>query len=145
VQIEQIRATNFAGPTLLFSGVLEELSRQTIYAICPDLYDYRGRKLYRTLGTLGESRRQGGQNWQTITHAIRRHRSWREQVAPQRLFTFDEWAEKVGEIAKIRNKAAHEAQVSEAEFRQLQDLYFGGPFAGVGALTGLLLAWALFP
>lgn len=141
VQVEQIRAKNFAGPALLFTGVLEELVRLTVYARCPDLFDQRGRRLYRTLGTLGETRRLGGANWQTIVNAITQQQSWREIIAPERIFSFESWVAKVGEIAKIRNKAAHQAQIPEGEFRHLQDLYFGGPFAGVGVLTGLLLAW----
>ena len=59
----QLRAANFAGPTLLFTGVLETLTRHTIYRVTPPLYGNNGNELMRTLGTLGNSRGYGGRSF----------------------------------------------------------------------------------
>jgi hypothetical protein len=140
-QIEHIRATNFAGPTLLFSGVLEEVARTTVYRACPDLYDYRGKRLMQTLGTLGKSKGYGGGNWRILEQAVAHSGRWDGQVAVHQQFTFSYWIDTISTIADIRNKAAHEAQADMSTFTSLIELYFGNARRGVGVLNGILLAW----
>jgi hypothetical protein len=135
-QIEAIRASNFAGPTLLFTGVLEELVRQTIFDRCPPLTDYTGRELPKTLGTVGH---RGNRN--ALGQALGRGSHWEPQLTPDTRLTFDTWCETTWRISRIRNQAAHEANVTAAEFRELHILYFGSKRTGYGALNGLLIAW----
>lgn len=135
-QIEAIRASNFAGPTLLFTGVLEEIVKQTIFDHCPPLTDYTGRELPKTLGTVGH---RGNRN--TLRQVLNRGNYWESQLTVDARLPFDTWAEALWRISRIRNQAAHEANVSAAEFRELQLLYFGSKRTGFGALNGLLLAW----
>ena len=135
-QIEAIRATNFAGPALLFSGVLEDLARQTIFTHCPPLIDDGGRTLPKTLGVLGHP-----QNRAAVRQALDAGQHWQGERATPVPLTFDSWAELVKGIALIRNKAAHAAHISQDEFRELQVRYFGSTRTGYGALNGLLLAW----
>lgn len=140
-QIEHIQATNYAGPALLFSGVLEELARATVYARVPELYDQRNYKLPRTLGTLGRTCKDQGQNWRLLSSAIVGAGRWESQVTSSIRLPFDTWARNVGAISFIRNQAAHEAQVSRDEFLDLERRYFGSLRDGFGALNGLLVAW----
>ncbi len=140
-QIEHIRASNFAGPTLLFSGVLEEVARGTIYGVCPTLYDNRGRQLMQTLGTLGKSKGFGGENWRILERAIVQGGRWDEQVTAHQRYAFSRWIDAINTIADIRNRAAHEAQANGSTFAKLIELYFGNALTGVGVLNGLLLAW----
>jgi len=135
-QIDAIRASNFAGPTLLFTGVLEELVRQTIYARCPPLIDGNGRGLPKTLGTVGSR-----WNRVVLTQALTQGQHWEPKLTDTTRLTFDTWADLAWRVSRIRNQAAHEAHVSPGEFRDLQQLYFGSKRTGFGALNGLLLAW----
>lgn len=140
-QIEHIRASNYAGPALLFTGVLEEVARMTVYERCPDLYDLRGRRLYRTLGTIGKSKGFGGTNWRILEQAIVASGYWQEQVAPTLALSFSRWVDNIDAIAEIRNQAAHEAHVEPRTFANLVQLYFGSTLSGIGVLNGVLLAW----
>ncbi|NJO82650.1 MAG: hypothetical protein HC828_07370 [Blastochloris sp.] len=135
-QIDAIRATNFAGPTLLFTGVLEELVRQTMYEQCPPLIDHAGRTLPKTLGTIGHRR-----NRTVVIGALTAGRYWEEQLPGTLRLSVDAWCDMTLRISRIRNQAAHEAHVSLNDFRDLQHLYFGSKRTGFGALNGLLLAW----
>lgn len=135
-QIDAIRARNFAGPTLLFTGVLEDLVRQTIFERCPPLTDNTGRVLPKTLGTVGNR-----WNRAVLAQALDQGRYWEPELTNTVRQTFDAWAELAWRISRIRNQAAHEAHVSPEEFRGLLHLYFGSKRAGFGALNGLLLAW----
>lgn len=135
-QIEHIQAANYAGPALLFTGVLEELARQTVYARSPVLTDGNGRPLTRSLGTLGNRR-----NWPVIQQALAAGAHWQAAVTPTTTLTFETWADKLWHIAQVRNQAAHEAQVARDEFLDLERRYFGSLRDGFGALNGLLLAW----
>ena len=135
-QIDAIRATNYAGPTLLFTGVLEELVRQSIYEHCPPLTDSTGRGLPKTLGTIGHPR-----NRAVLIDAMEAGQHWEPMLGATIQLSFDAWAELTWRISRIRNQAAHEAHVSPGEFRNLQQLYFGSKRTGFGALNGLLLAW----
>lgn len=136
-QIDAIRATNFAGPTLLFTGVLEELVRQTIFERCPPLTDSNtGRPLPKTLGTVGSR-----WNRAVLVQALEQGQHWEPRLTDTARLTFDAWAELAWRISRIRNQAAHEAHVSPGEFRNLQQYYFGSKRTGFGALNGLLLAW----
>lgn len=135
-QIDAIRATNFAGPTLLFTGVLEELVRQSIYDRCPPLTDSAGRGLPKTLGTVGHPR-----NRAVLAAALAAGEHWAPQLSERMHLSFDAWAELTWRISRIRNQAAHEARVSPGDFRNLLQLYFGSKRTGFGAFNGLLLAW----
>jgi hypothetical protein len=142
-QIEHIKAANFAGPTLLFTGVLEELARVTIYDRCGDLHDYHGKRLYRTLGTLGKCKDFGGTNWRVLEQAIVRGGYWHEQIVANQILTFSRWIDAIRTIADIRNQAAHEAQIDQHDFQRLTTLYFGSSKSGIGVFNGLLLAWRM--
>lgn len=135
-QIDAIRATNFAGPTLLFTGVLEELVRHTIYAHSPQLTDQRGRGLPKTLGTVGHPA-----NRVVLTNALEAGLHWEPTLTPTTHLSFADWAELVWRISRLRNQAAHAAHISPGDFRTMQQLYFGSKRTGFGALNGLLLAW----
>lgn len=140
-QIDYIRASNFAGPTLLFSGVLEEVARETIYRVCPNLYDNRGKRLMQTLGALGKSKWFGGENWRVLEQEVTVPGYWDERVTPYQIYSFSRWIDAINEITDIRNKAAHEAQANQSTFATLIELYFGNASQGVGVLNGILLAW----
>ncbi|MBC8077187.1 MAG: hypothetical protein H7Y32_14010, partial [Chloroflexales bacterium] len=141
-QIEYIKASNFAGPTLLFTGVLEELTRATIYQRSPPLYDAdTGRALMLTLGTLGNSKGHGGTNWTILEQSIVLGGCWHAQVSPQQLLAFSSWIDMIKTIGYIRNDAAHKANVERKAFQRLIALYFGSPVSGIGVFNGLLLAW----
>jgi hypothetical protein len=140
-QIDHIKASNFAGPTLLFTGVLEELTRITIYDRCGDLHDYRGKRLYRTLGTLGKCKDFGGANWRILEQAIVHGGYWHEQIVANQILPFSRWIDAIRAIADIRNHAAHEAQVARHDFHTLTTLYFGSSKGGIGVFNGLLLTW----
>jgi hypothetical protein len=140
-QIEHIRASNFAGPMLLFSGVLEDIARSTIYRICPNLYDSNGKRLMRSLGTLGKSKGFGGNNWRILEREIVFGGRWNERIGLHQRYTFAQWIDDINVIADIRNKAAHEAQADQRTFSVLTDLYFGNARQGFGVLNGILLAW----
>jgi hypothetical protein len=142
-QIEHIKASNFAGPTLLFTGVLEELARATIYDCCGDLHDYRGKRLYRTLGTLGKCKDFGGTNWRILEQTIVQGGCWHEQIVTNQTLSFSRWIDTIRIIADIRNQAAHEAQVDQHDFHTLTTLYFGSSKSGIGVFNGLLLAWRM--
>jgi hypothetical protein len=139
-QIDAIRASNFAGPTLLFTGVLEELVRQTIYERCPPITDRNGRELSKTLGTISNRL-----NRAVLIQSMQQGGCWEPQITDTAQLSIDAWADLAWRISRIRNQAAHEAQVSPSEFRDLQQLYFGSKRTGYGALNGLLLAWRESP
>lgn len=140
-QIENIQATNYAGPALLFTGVLEDLIKATVFARSPQLYDQYGKELYRTLGVIGRTCKDRGRNWRLMTGAVFGGNHWNVQVTGSTRIPFETWGMKVWDISRIRNQAAHEAQVSKDEFLDLERLYFGSLRDGFGALNGLLIAW----
>jgi len=140
-QIEQIKASNFAGPVLLFTGVLEEVTRITLYKHSPPLCDATGRPLMDTLGTLGNCKGFGGTNWIILEEAIVQGQHWNEQIAPQQRLLLSDWIDMVRKISFIRNDAAHRANVERKAFQSLINLYFGSARTGIGLLSGLLLAW----
>ncbi|HEU4322709.1 MAG TPA: hypothetical protein VFS21_06130 [Roseiflexaceae bacterium] len=140
-QIEQIGAANFAGPALLFTGVLEDLARGTVYRHSPPLTGANGRSLMPTLGVLGNSKGFGGNNWRTLELAIVGGQHWEEQITPRQRLPFSDWIDQVLQVSLIRNNAAHSANASTADFQTLVGLCFGGARTGMGVLNGLLLAW----
>lgn len=140
-QIDNIKADNFAGPTLLFTGVLEEVTRITIYQIVPYLGDNRGRPLMQTLGTLGNCKGWGGNNWRILERSIMQGGHWEEKMPDGQTFPFSKWIDIMSLIAEIRNKAAHEADVDKDTFRKFTTRFFGSTMNGLGAFNGLLLAW----
>lgn len=141
-QIEHIRATNFAAPTLLFTGVLEEVTHVTLYAHCrPLCHAQSGQPLQRTLGTLGSCKRHGGTNWAILEADIVQRQHWHEQIAPQQTLSLSAWIDMIQKISGIRNDAAHRANVERKAFQAFIQFYFGGAMSGSGVLNGLLLAW----
>lgn len=141
-QIEHIRATNFAAPTLLFTGVLEEVTHVTLYAHCrPLCHAQSGQPLQRTLGTLGHCKGHGGANWAILEADIVQGQHWHEQIAPDQALPLAKWVDMVKKLSFIRNDAAHRANVERKAFQALIQLYFGGAMSGSGVLNGLLLAW----
>jgi hypothetical protein len=141
-QIEHIRATNFAAPTLLFTGVLEEVTHITLYAHCRPLCNAQtGQPLQRTLGTLGHCKEHGGANWTILEADIVQGQHWHEQIAPDQALHLSKWVDMVKKLSFIRNNAAHRANVGQKAFQSLTQLYFGGAMSGSGVMNGLLLAW----
>lgn len=140
-QTEQLRAANFAGPTLLFTGVLELITRNTIYRVTPVLYGTNGKELMQTLGTLGKAKLYGGQTFLTLEKHIVNNGHWNANIAPGQQLPFAKWIGMLSQIVSIRNQAAHEAMVSKQNFETLIQHYFGGLRSGYGLLNGLLLAW----
>ncbi len=140
-QIDHIRATNYAGPTLLFTGVLEEVTRITIFQQSGKLYDGTGRALLDTLGTLGNSVKYGGHNFVILENAVVASGHWNAQISEYQNFAFRRWIDYILKISFIRNDAAHKADITPKQFRSLIDMYFGSPTTGIGVFNGLLLAW----
>ncbi|NJL06545.1 MAG: hypothetical protein HC911_16900 [Chloroflexaceae bacterium] len=141
-QIEHIKATNFAAPTLLFTGVLEEVSCNTLYKHCrPLCHAVTRQPLGKTLGTLGHSKGHGGANWKILEEDIVARGYWNEQVAPSQTLSLSVWVDMVKEMSDTRNKAAHKADVHPEQFQRLIHLYFGSTGSGFGVMNGLLLAW----
>ncbi len=141
-QIEQIKASNFAGPVLLFTGVLEEMTRISLYQKSPPLCDANtSRPLMKTLGTLGNCKGFGGANWIILETAIMQGQHWNEQITPMQQLPLSRWIDMVQKIGLIRNIAAHKGSVDYKAFQSLINLYFGSSLTGVGVLAGLMLAW----
>lgn len=140
-QIDHIRATNYAGPTLLFTGVLEEIIRHTIFQRSGTLYRADGHPLPDTLGTVGHSIKHGGQNFALLEQRIVQQGYWNGQITTSQMLSLRDWIERILKISFIRNDAAHRANVTPQQFRSLIETYFGSPRHGIGVLSGLLLAW----
>lgn len=144
-QIDHIHATNYAGPTLLFTGVLEEVTRITIYRKSGKLFDANGKPLLDTLGTLGHSINYGGHNFAILQQVVVGTGFWKERIGAHQVLSFRNWIELILKMSFIRNDAAHKANVTPRQFRSLIDMYFGSPVSGIGVLNGLLLAWHDLP
>jgi len=142
VQIENIGADNFAAPTLLFTGVLEELTQATIYQVQdPPLTDSRGKELQKTLGTLGNCKGWGGINWRLLDHTINDSGYWNPQLDEGITLPFEKWINNVQSIVETRNNAAHHANAKRQDFDKLITALFGSVRTGMGLLNGILLAW----
>lgn len=141
VQIDNIKASNFAGPTLLFTGVLEEITRKTIFRRSPQLYDTRRKELMQTLGTLGKCKWFGGANWRIIEQSIVVGGYWNESITSDLRLPLSAWIDRLNTIVDTRNHAAHQADVSRDDFQVLTTAIFGSSRTGMGLLNGLLLAW----
>lgn len=141
VQIDNIKASNFAGPTLLFTGVLEEITRRTIFRRSPQLYDTRGKELMQTLGTLGKCKWFGGTNWRVIEQSVGTGGYWNETITSDLRLPLSAWIDRLNTIVDTRNHAAHQAHVSRDDFQSLTTAIFGSLRTGMGLLNGLLLAW----
>lgn len=140
-QIDHIKTMNFAAPTILFSGVLEEVTQGTIYDCCEPLCTTGGKPLLKTLGTLGNSKGYGGSNWRILVRDIVDKQYWHKQVSPQQTLTLSTWIDNVQVLSKKRNDAAHTGNLGSGDFDAFVRLYFGGAGSGYGLLNGLLLAW----
>jgi hypothetical protein len=140
-QIEAINAQNYAGPVLLYTGTLEEIVRETIYRINGPLRDRYNKALMETLGTLGNCKGYGGANWLALEQNIVQRRYWNSNIAPGQTLSFSRWIDTIGSIAKIRNDAAHTANIAPATYQDTVTWLFGSVSKGMGLLNGLLLAW----
>jgi hypothetical protein len=140
VQIDTIKASNFAGPTLLFTGALEAITRATIYQRCPPLRRPNGMMLVPSLGTLGNSP-QHPATWHTLNQSIVQGGYWNEMFEPSSHYPFRTWIDRLRTIVDTRNQAAHKASVDRAAFNQVVVAIFGSSRTGIGLLSGLLLAW----
>jgi hypothetical protein len=142
-QLDNIRAQNFAGPALLFTGVLEWATQKSLHKKRPTLYttDGSNTRLGDTLGTLGNCKDYGGTNWPILEQAITSRGYWKEQIVPGHTYSFSRWIDTVHMIVPIRNAAAHKARVDRESFTLLISGMFGSAVTGVGALNGLLLTW----
>jgi len=141
-QVERIHAYNYAGPALLFTGVLEWATQQSIYKVLREaqqpLVDSKGRLLQETLGTLGNSVKfDRGANANKIVQVVAAQGGyWNGQICP-----LANGLEAVRSIVDIRNHAAHQANVDLTEFQVLKRVFFGSQSVGYGLLAQLLLAW----
>ncbi|HEX2915792.1 MAG TPA: hypothetical protein VH186_33835 [Chloroflexia bacterium] len=130
-QVEKIGATNYAGPALLFTGVMEELVRKTIYQKTslksqPDKDKTLGGILYH----------RG-----SVTYELKSNGWWQETITRRQIYPFNYWLDDIKVIRDIRNQAAHEAKIDFVDFEDLIKSFFGDRSSGVGAFTGLLMAW----
>lgn len=144
-QIRRIGAENFAGPALLYTGVLEEITQKTIHKKRPTLYTTEGSRLGDTLGTIGNCKDFGGTNWPLLQKMIEGKGYWNEGFIPGQTHDFSKWVDLIKSIVPLRNTAAHKAFIDAAMFQQLVALYFGSPSTGYGAFSILLLAWRSTP
>jgi len=146
-QIRRIGAENFAGPALLYTGVLEEITQKTIHKKRPTLYTTDGShtRLGDTLGTIGNCKDYGGTNWPILQQEIVGKGFWNEEFILGQTHDFSKWVDLIRGIVPMRNKAAHKAFIDSATFQQLVALYFGSPSTGYGAFSILLLAWKVLP
>jgi len=140
-QIEHIRANNYAGPTLLFAGVLDELTQKTIYKKSQSFYDDSGKRLMSTLGTLSYAKDYSGNNWRMLEQTILNKGHWQVPILTGQDYSLSQWIDELKNLVPIRNQAAHKARVDEAEFEVFIEAFFGSATKGVGLFSGLLLAW----
>ncbi|HEX6288301.1 MAG TPA: hypothetical protein VFZ66_03880 [Herpetosiphonaceae bacterium] len=139
-QIDASKASNYAGPTLLFTGALEALTRATIYRRCPTLRKPNGEALMRSLGALGNSS-QYPATWRMLYGSIVDGGYWNERFDPSSRYPLRTWIDRLRTIVDIRNQAAHAARVDRDQFNQIVVAIFGSSRTGIGLLSGLLLAW----
>lgn len=133
-QIEGVKAANFAGPALLFTGVLEELIRKTLYERSSLRTTIKEND--KTLGRVSNS-----SNLYQIRLAVSKFSLWKEQLSPKQYYHFDDWVQDLGKIVNLRNNAAHHAYLNLNDFDNLLELFFNSPNYGPGVFDGLLLAW----
>jgi hypothetical protein len=130
-QIDSIGATNYAGPALLFTGVLEEITRLTIFPNSELRNLLKDKE--KTLGNLPRH--------QFYLNRDIKAEHWNSEFSKRHHYPISEWLADIRGIIPIRNKAAHEAHIPKEDFQKLESLFFGNAYHGVGAFTGLLKAW----
>jgi hypothetical protein len=133
-QIEGIKAANFAGPALLFTGILEELVRYTLYERSSLKHSVKAQE--KTLGGILTTT-----NTYQIRLAMIRNNLWQEKISAKLTYTFDDWLEDLKVVKEHRNTSAHHAFLKREDFEDLIDRFFSSPNYGPGVFDGLLRAW----
>lgn len=138
-QIDRIKAENYAGPVLLYTGVLEEVIVASLGNVLPPLKDYHGKKLKLTLGTFGYyHHNKKDVNYPIVYQYIVKAGHWDSSTIA---YPFEKWLESMETIAKIRNEAGHRAKTNKSQFTLFYRHYCGSIGSGYGALNGLYLSW----
>lgn len=127
-----VKATNFAGPALLFSGILEELLRNTLFQKAHCLKNIQAKD--RTLGGILYNR------WDVLSD-VERQGLWSETISERVTYKFRYWLEDLQKVKEGRNKSAHEANLSQSEFARFQDALFGNKRNPLGAFNGFISSW----
>ena len=141
-QTEHIRATNYAAPTLLFTGVLEEVIRKSFFTLIAPIPDPRepAKTMKVTLGTLPFLQRGRTVEWVALQAELARRGLWPPEAGAQPSEALIMLLKRIDAISQTRNDAAHRANVNAKQFRKLcTNLYGDGTEPGV--LNGILLAW----
>jgi hypothetical protein len=145
-QLDAIHASDYSAPTIHVAGVLEsELARRVL--ACPDLtgaaFPYRR----PTLGTLPFMRRNPERTegeWDRLRGHV--DAVWDGHVdpdAPEVPIAFAALVDRLQEVARVRNRAAHTGAVLREQYSQLfRTVCQAGPLR-IGALNVLLLAWRI--
>lgn len=132
-QISFVKATNYAGPALLFSGVLEELVRNTLYQ---KTLLKSNRLQERTLGGVVHYTVK-----QSVENDVRMQGLWEESISKHITYKFEYWLDDLIFIKDARNKAAHEANLSQNDFEKFLVYLVGDKRSPIGVFNGLLSAW----
>jgi hypothetical protein len=131
-QIKAVKANNYAAPGLLFTGIMEELGRRTIF-VKTSLSSISYKE--QTMGRIVSNQYR----YQARTDILRQN-LW--QANFNRLtYNFDDWTNDLGNVKNHRNNAAHKANLSKTDFENLVALLFGDKTLNIGAFNGLLMAW----
>ncbi|MBN9389372.1 MAG: hypothetical protein J0I20_15195 [Chloroflexi bacterium] len=130
-QIKFVNATNYAGPALLFSGVLEELVRNTVYQ----------KTSLRT--TPQKEKTLGGVVFKKfdVQYDVKSQGLWQDAIGKYIRYTISDWLDDLFHVKNFRNTAAHEANLSQIEFDKLLVRLIGDKTTPIGVFNGLLSAW----
>lgn len=133
-QTRKVKGESYAGPAIIYAGVLEQLASQTFFANCSDSAVVRLQSSDKTLGKIKKYT-------QHFIHDYLPSR-WKVQVSPTQRYNLNKWIEKVTELSWLRNAAAHTGILPEADYKKFETLYFGGASAGgYGLLNAFIKAW----
>jgi hypothetical protein len=151
-QLDKIKAHDYSGPGLHFSGVLEALVSATVFTGCSGLVGSWVKVTKQTLGTLpyirtnqsnpAHNHREAREDWPKITGHAAKH--WKETVSaePAVHFVFDDFVKHLDSVAQLRNKAAHPGHFERKQLLELWQLLFvRNKSANVGMLPALLICW----
>lgn len=117
------------------------MTHRTVYQYSPPLRRDTDEELMKTLGTLGNSKKYSGTNWQRLETAIVAGGYWQAQINPQQRLSLSDWIDAILKLSFIRNDAAHRANTPPKQYKSLLHLYFGSATRGIGVFNGLVLAW----
>ncbi len=144
-QIRAVNAQNYAGPTILFCGVVESLCKTTLKAALKKqnlmFVQENGKYLNQTLGSYGRALDHGEVNFQKMRAACDASNHWPDPPAEAGGITLRRWVGRVNKIYDIRNIAAHQARASAADYATLHNNLFGSSGTGRGIINGLIVSW----